>query len=186
MTFDVGYAYADVIEENYSPTINKKRSGWHTTSRRNLRSSVSTVTDAVNNSWLANSSDPSALPGEAVTKAVLDDIFARQRLCALVKAISLDVEYFGASGGFALQTRASALSLLNALPRGSRLPQISPDGSGGLLLLWDALNPLVVTVEGIKLHFVEKAGSPMAVYHDDIDFSEHKVPDNLLAAIISS
>ncbi len=147
-------------------------------------SSVNIAVDPPEVNW---AEDVAALPGEAATVFVLENVRARRRLSRLIKVLCSDENVYPADDPAAAQraqeTALASLRLLNALPRGSRLPKVSPDGEGGLHFLWSNEQALIVTVDGWRLHIVEAPGTPDAVYRDDVDFAGRVVPQEILAAI---
>lgn len=74
---------------------------------------------------------------------------------------------------------------MRALPRSKALLKLSPDGEGGLMMVWDdGGRTLLVTVDNALLHAVIGAATPAAEYIDDIPFwLEREIPQRILDAI---
>lgn len=91
----------------------------------------------------------------------------------------------GASAKITFSTRNTAEAFLRALPRSKALPKLSPDGEGGLMMVWDdGGRTLLVTVDNALLHAVIGAATPAAEYIDDIPFwLEREIPQRILDAI---
>ena len=82
-------------------------------------------------------------------------------------------------------TRSVSEAFLRALPSGKALPKISPDGEGGLMMVWEGSGrPFVLIVDDLRLHGVIAAGTPQAEYIDDMPLDSAQVlPDSILDAI---
>lgn len=129
--------------------------------------------------------DAAVLPGQAVTPSTVAAYRARRRLRQLVDRLCADLSVLGVEGRpqHAEMTRAASRCFLNALPLSAPLPKVSPDGEGGLIFLWLDAPKLLVGVDDWTLHYVQAAGTPQAVYRDDVAFAENSLPDELLLAI---
>jgi hypothetical protein len=152
------------------------------------RTSTSTVIGGARATVEAWGAGAPVIPGEAATVHVLDDIRARTRLLRLVDALCADESLFPIAGSAKAalrvdQTRLATQKLIGSLPRGTPLPKVSPDGEGSLVFLWPRERTLVANVDGWHLQFIESAGRPDAVYHDEVDIREQRVPAELLAAL---
>ena len=79
----------------------------------------------------------------------------------------------------------TAKYFFHLLPASRALPKISPDGEGGLMMIWECNgNPLLVTVDNRRLHAVTSATTPRAQYHDDVPFDDvSEIPQVILDAI---
>jgi hypothetical protein len=80
----------------------------------------------------------------------------------------------------------SAKALFELLLPSHRVPQIAPDGEGGLLAVWeDADSPTVLVIDNWRLHLVVAAATPNAKYFDDVPFDGERVPDVVAESIPS-
>lgn len=91
----------------------------------------------------------------------------------------------GAQAKITGASRATAEAFLRALPDNKSLPKLSPDGEGGVMMVWEAHNrTLLVTADESVLHTVFAAATPDAVYLNDIPFNAAKtIPREILDAI---
>ncbi len=81
-------------------------------------------------------------------------------------------------------TEATAERFLAALPMRKALPRISPDGEGGLMMVWESsADYLLVTIDECLLQVVVAAATPRATYLNDLAFDEADIPGDVLAAI---
>jgi hypothetical protein len=74
---------------------------------------------------------------------------------------------------------------LRALPASKAFPKVSPDGEGGLMMVWEgAGNPFLLTINDLHLHGVIAARTPHAEYIDGVPLdSAQVIPDKILIAI---
>jgi hypothetical protein len=122
----------------------------------------------------------------AVTKDVLSRKANRKALADLVSQIADEGLSWTACKPISIssQTKDGALSLLRGLPLNIKAPKISPDGDGGLMLVWDDRHsPTLLVVDGWKLHLVKAATTPNAEYFDDVHFSEGSIPSEIVSAL---
>jgi hypothetical protein len=132
--------------------------------------------------------DLSVLPGEAASSEALSRDKDREVLLELVRRFSVEGLSWvsGSTVKISTTTSAAATAFLQALNTARVLPKISPDGEGGLLLVWERVeNPVLVVVEGWRLHLVTAAATPRATYSDDLPFDGEQIPKVVLDAIPS-
>jgi hypothetical protein len=124
---------------------------------------------------------------EGVTQAVVRPEQIREELIALVYRFAADGLSWTAEEAAKITgpTRQTAEAFLRALPVDKASPKISPDGEGGLMMVWeDNDHPLLVTVDDMRLHVVVAAATPFAEYVDDIPFGRgQEIPERVLNAI---
>ncbi len=80
------------------------------------------------------------------------------------------------------ETFLAARSFLKQIPGDVRLPKISPDGEGSLVLLWEGRSSVLITIEDWRIHVVKGATTPGAEYIDDIPFGDD-IPDTVLRVL---
>ena len=81
-------------------------------------------------------------------------------------------------------SRRAAGRFLSLLPNDCRLPRVSPDGEGGVVLAWDQNErALLVSLQGWTLHFVNAPARSAADYLDDVAFGGETIPDGLTGLI---
>ena len=87
------------------------------------------------------------------------------------------------SGVIRAEVAVSAIRLLSLLPDECRLPTVAPDHEGGLLLVWEGIEPeVIVTLEEDALHFVVHPGTERAEYFEDLKFAD-TIPKKLLSTL---
>lgn len=69
----------------------------------------------------------------------------------------------------------AAVRFIVMLPTGLKLPKYAPDAEGALLLVWQDSLPSIVTIEGDRLHFSEKAQNGDEYYLDDIVLNDSNI-----------
>jgi hypothetical protein len=81
-------------------------------------------------------------------------------------------------------TLQGAAAFMAALPRAARLPLIGAAGDGALAMEWEAELSLgtLLTIDGGVMHYVLRAGTPQATYHDNLPIAE-QLPGDLLDEI---
>jgi hypothetical protein len=91
----------------------------------------------------------------------------------------------GQSAKITVSTQLTAQVFLRALPASKALPKISPDGEGGLVMVWDGTTgPLLLTIDGFHLHAVIGATTPQAEYVDNAPFGlGRNIPQRILDSI---
>jgi hypothetical protein len=137
--------------------------------------------------WPSSAPTTAVVPGEAATREVLGHEEKRQAMIALVRRFA----DFGLSwragepAKITPTTQHVSEAFLRALPSGKALPQISPDGEGGLMMVWERSGgPFILTIDDLRLHGVMAAGTPQAEYMDDLPLdSAQVIPDQVLDAI---
>lgn len=83
-----------------------------------------------------------------------------------------------------LHSIEAALSLLIELPTDRPFPKVSPDGEGGLMMVWDdPLQALLLTVDSWRLHAVVNPATSRSQHVDVIPFDGETVPQKLLHLI---
>ncbi len=82
-------------------------------------------------------------------------------------------------------TQQVSEAFLSALPAGKAFPKISPDGEGGLMMVWQrAGDPFLLTIDDLRLHGVVAAGTDRAEYIDDLPFDlAEDIPQRILGCI---
>lgn len=127
------------------------------------------------------------MPGEAATPDVLRREEAREALIALVHRFAAYGLTWNPSeaGKITPMTELTAVVFLRALPAGKAFPKISPDGEGGLMLVWERVDgPVLLTIDNLRLHAVIAAATPAAEYIDDLPFDlPQDIPQQILDAI---
>jgi hypothetical protein len=137
--------------------------------------------------WLTAAASVEVLGGEVATPAALKHEEERQTLIALIRRFA----YYGLSwtagqcAPITRPTQMTAAAFLNSLPAGKALPKVSPDGEGGLMMIWeDQHAPVLLTIDNLYLHAVIAATTPRAEYLDDIPFDWlQRIPQKILDAI---
>ncbi|MGH7077506.1 MAG: hypothetical protein ACREFU_05355 [Acetobacteraceae bacterium] len=90
----------------------------------------------------------------------------------------------GDRGRISATTEGTAERFLTAIPMRKALPRISPDGEGGLMMVWESpADRLLVTIDECLLQVVVAAATPRATYLNDLSFDGAEIPRNVLAAI---
>lgn len=130
--------------------------------------------------------DVSVLPGKVAT----EDAIAEEKLRASI--VELINHFFteghsrqaGRVSKISPDTRNSAIALFSSLPPGLVPPKLSPDGDGGLMMVWesDAASALAV-LDGWTIHVVKSPATAQAEYFDDIPYDRESIPPYLLQAI---
>jgi hypothetical protein len=68
-------------------------------------------------------------------------------------------------------TASTAELFLRGVPARKVLPKISPDGDGGLMMAWEGIgDPLIVTIDDLRISAVVAAATPRAEYLDRIPY----------------
>ncbi len=130
--------------------------------------------------------DSSVFPGQAATAKVLTRERNKEALAALIDRFSL--KGFSWTAGristINARTMVSAKAFLQVLPPETPLPRVSPDGEGGLLMLWEETGKsTLLVIDGWTMHLVESPTTPRARYLDDVPFDGEQVPARVLQAI---
>lgn len=188
MTFDFAPSMFDMSGMGWESGSGRTRGGrWAPVAMKARRAtSVSTV-EVSSDIAFKGYADASVVPGVPATLHVLEEHKAHARLVKLVQALCADAALFGEqqSAKHVSDTCAAGVSLLKSVPLGRSLPKVSLSGEGTLLFLWLDSPKLVVTIDGWCAHFVVDAGSPNAVYHDDVAWVDGEIPAELLASILA-
>jgi hypothetical protein len=79
-------------------------------------------------------------------------------------------------------TQQTAEKFFRTLPAGKAFPKVSPDGEGGLMLIWASPQSVLITVDDLKLHMVVAAATAQAEYLNDIVLGE-LIDNRILNAI---
>lgn len=91
---------------------------------------------------------------------------------------------FDQRGKITIDTARSAKALLRHLDVTAGLPQIAPDGEGGLTMLWK--NPgrtILLNIDNGFLHAVIDPGAAHAAYYDNLPFDGESVPAEIMAIV---
>jgi hypothetical protein len=109
-------------------------------------------------------------PGEVATPESNRYATERQELLKLVRQFSIDGLSWqnGQSATISDLTHQTAHRFLSGLPARKAFPKISPDGEGGLMMVWEGASVLVITIDDLKVHMVTNATTPNAHYLNDI------------------
>ncbi len=147
--------------------------------------SVGLYTDESWNEQIGSASTDTQVMGPTGPLAELRE--TRQALIRLVRRFA-DVGLSWAAGQSAkitVITQLTAQRFLLALPAGKALPKISPDGEGGLVMVWEgATGPLLLTIDDFHLHAVIGATTRQAEYIDDVPFGPGRnIPQRILDSI---
>lgn len=136
--------------------------------------------------WRTTSNSVGVLPGELATVEALQHKRDRDALIKLVSQLSAYGLSWAIGEGVPISpsTELTAQQFLNALPSSKALPKIAPDGEEGLMMVWErGGDPLLVTVEDLRLHAVIGATTQHAEYWPNIQFDRPEIPQTLLDAI---
>ncbi len=130
--------------------------------------------------------DSAVLPGDDATPEAIDRSQNRQAAEKLIDRFAS--EGFSWSGErvhrASLASAEASKTFLGALPSDIGLPRLAPDSEGSITAVWDnGDNPIIVTFDGWRLHFIIGATTPNARYFDDLDFSSREVPQAALQAL---
>lgn len=106
------------------------------------------------------------------------------QIARILKAIfafeTIGLEWGGAAATLNAESADTARKFFRALPNDRELPQIAPDGEGGLLLVWEPpIGNCIVTVQNDRLHLVTNPGTPAVGYVDDEPF-RGRIPVSIL------
>ena len=80
-------------------------------------------------------------------------------------------------------TAVFSVLVLRQLPKSMQLPQIAPDGEGGLLLVWEGRKTVLATVDGSKIHLLLDPGTRNSTPYENLPLSGRALPPELLAAL---
>ena len=136
--------------------------------------------------WRPPSPSVAVFPGELATVDVFLHEKRRDELKLLTRRFAKDGLSWTAGNSFVISspTEHAAQLFLSTLPSGKALPKISPDGEGGLLMVWERDgDPLLITVDDLRLHAVIGATTGHAEYMNDIPFDRPEIPQAILDAI---
>jgi hypothetical protein len=130
--------------------------------------------------------DTSVLPGVALNPINL----RRQRNLELLEGLIWQFALFGMSWGsgpwarVSLDARDAGISFIRGLGSRARLPKVTPDGEGNLLLVWEKVEgPLMVVVDGPRVHMVKRAATPQSEHIADLPFINGRVPAEVLCEV---
>lgn len=130
--------------------------------------------------------DVSVLPGKAATEEAVAEEKLQESIIRLIDYFFVDghSRQVGRVSKISLDTRNSAIALFSSLPRGLPPPKLSPDGDGGLMMVWetDSASALAV-LDGWTIHVVKSPATAQAEYFDDLAFDRERIPPALLQAI---
>jgi hypothetical protein len=79
------------------------------------------------------------VPGEAATREALDREETRQAMIALLRRFAdFGLSWYGGElAKITATTEQVSEAFLRALPAGKAFPKVSPDGEGGLMMVWE-------------------------------------------------
>jgi hypothetical protein len=125
----------------------------------------------------ATRSGTNALPEVVLTEEVSENERKRRTLAGIFAKFAADKE-------ITRSTMYAAETFIEALPRNKDLPQVAPDGEGGLTLAWTVHGHgrTVIALADWMLYPVARAGTNQALYLNDAAFSG-VIPDDVLALI---
>jgi hypothetical protein len=132
------------------------------------------------------SSETSISPGEAVTQEVIDRYAHREALVKLTRLLATDGISWGDSDPAKIspESAKAAIIFLQRLRVDQALPKISPDGEGGVMLVWEEKgDPVVLEIQDWRMHLVTAAATPRAVYRNHLPFDGEQIPDEVSKAI---
>ena len=125
-------------------------------------------------------------PGEAVT---IDVVERNKRFRAALSLIS-DFERDGLDAGegeprkISSETAKTAKDLLRSLGASSELPRMAPDDEGSLVMVWEHKQaPVLIVVDGNRLHLAENATTPKVTYTNDLAFDGYVLPREITNAL---
>ena len=123
------------------------------------------------------SSTAAALPGQAITAAVVE---LQERRRTLIGVIAR----FANEGEISKPTLQAAVAFLDGIPNLSVLPKVAADSDGGVLMAWSVPGQArtLVTVADGMVHAVARAGTAEATYFPDMPF-DGTVPAEVLQII---
>jgi hypothetical protein len=128
--------------------------------------------------------DVAALPGRVITINLLLREASRKSLESVIDQFFSQPLSWGIDEPTRMSedTRLAASRFIELLPDELPLPQIAPDGEGGLVLHWERQGHqhILGGVDGWKLHFVLDAGQAHARYFDNITFTGDRIPQLIL------
>ncbi|HEV7911376.1 MAG TPA: hypothetical protein VGP28_09910 [Methylocella sp.] len=137
--------------------------------------------------WPSPALTVAVVPGEAATREALDREETRQAMIALLRRFAdFGLSWYGGElAKITVTTEQVSEAFLRALPASKAFPKVSPDGEGGLMMVWEgAGNPFLLTINDLHLHGVIAARTPHAEYIDGVPLdSAQVIPDKILIAI---
>jgi hypothetical protein len=127
------------------------------------------------------------MPGRNLTMELLSRETNKRMLKSLVERLYHEPLSWGIEepATVPVDTILAALALIELLSDNVVLPQIAPDGEGGLALRWETLDHRfhLLGVDGWHLHFIFNAGRADARYFDDLRFSGDAIPSEIVALL---
>lgn len=130
--------------------------------------------------------DDPELQGVAVTPRRLASVRERRDLVSLIPKMVVEslALSFDHNGKISTDTANAAIALIKCIDPDGNLPTISPDGDGGLMLVWSSgARKAITIVDGWKIHLVDNANSHQATYKDDIPFDGENIPSAVRSAL---
>ena len=135
----------------------------------------------------ASSADVAALPGRVITIDLLLREATKKCLVSLLDRFLTQPLSWGVDEPTRISedTRLAASRFIELLPDEVPLPQIAPDGEGGIIMHWaqQGHRHILGGVDGWQLHFVVGAGLPHARYFDSVTFSRERIPEQILDSL---
>jgi hypothetical protein len=133
-----------------------------------------------------NGPDVSVLPGKAATEEAIAEEKLRASIIELVNHFLTEghSRQAGRVTKISTDTRSSAIALFSSLPHGLVPPKLSPDGDGGLIMVWESSTGSALAVlDGWTIHVVKAPATAHAEYFDDIPYDRERIPSILLQVI---
>jgi hypothetical protein len=113
-------------------------------------------------------------PGEKATPESIRHAAEREGLLKLVHQFLKNGLSWrnGQSATISELTYQTASRFLSKLPTRKAFPMVSPDGEGGLMMVWQGSSTLIITIDDLKVHMVIDATTPHADYLNDVVLGE--------------
>lgn len=129
--------------------------------------------------------DTAIVPGEPATEITLSRVRSRVLLLDLIQKYSKETDTDNPDHNRITEaTSQAAVAFFSALPPSTKLPKITPEGEGGLTVIWEnGSAPVILVVDDWKLHLVKAATTPHAQYFDDLLFDGERVPNEVIEAL---
>jgi len=130
--------------------------------------------------------DVSVLPGKPATEEAIAEEKLRSSIIDLINYFFSEghSRQVGRVSTISPDTRSSAIALFSALPPGLVPPKLSPDGDGGLMMLWESGTASALAVlDGWMIHVVKAPATAQAEYFDNVPYDRERIPPALLQAI---
>jgi hypothetical protein len=132
------------------------------------------------------SDDIAVHPEDEIAFELISRKNAKLVLLDLIRRFSSDafVPAQGTAAAITKETAAAAHAMFDMILPAAKVPQISPDGEGGLLAVWDDQEtPVMLVVDNWVLHLIVAAATPRAQYFEDLPFDGERLPPVVHKAI---